>query len=122
MRRRLNSISAQEGLSLVGFMFVIVIVALIAVLAMKVVPSVTEYSAIKKAVTTASNAGTTPQEIRASFEKQRTTAYIESVSAKDLEIAKSERGYTVSVAYQRKFPLVGPASLVIDYEASSGDR
>jgi len=114
MRRRL-----QAGLSLAGFMFVIVIVALLAVLAMQVVPSVVEYSAIKKALVSAANSGSTPREIRDAFDRQRTTTYIESVTGRDLEIEKTESGYDVSVAYQKTIPLVGPASLVLDYEASN---
>jgi Tfp pilus assembly major pilin PilA len=110
----------QRGLSLVGFIFVIAIVALIAVLGMKVVPTVVEYSAIKKAVATAKSAGTTPAEIRASFDKQADAGYIESVSGKDLQIAKTAEGFDVGVAYERKITLFGPASLVIDYVAGSG--
>ncbi len=110
----------QNGLSIVGFMFVIVILALLAVLAMKVVPTVVEYSAIKKAIVTAKANGTTAREIQDSFEKQRVTAYIESVGGKDLEISKTAEGFEVSVAYQKKIELVGPASLVIDYAASTG--
>lgn len=109
----------QAGLSLSGFMFVIVIIGLVAVLAMQIVPSAVEYTAIKKALRTAANTATTPREVQASFEKQRTTAYIESVTAKDLEIVKTESGFDVSVSYQKKIPLVGPASLVLDYEASN---
>jgi Tfp pilus assembly protein PilE len=109
----------QAGLSLAGFMFVVVILGLAAVLAMQIVPSATEYMAVKKAVTKAANTGSTPREVQESFEKQRTTAYIESVTAKDLQIVKTENGFKVSVAYQKKIPLVGPASLVLDYEASS---
>lgn len=109
----------QNGLSLVGFIFVIGIVALLAVLGMKVVPSVVEYSAIKKALTKAKAEGTTPAEIKTSFDKQAMTGYIESVSGKDLEIKKSESGYDVNVVYQKKIELIGPASLVIDYVATT---
>lgn len=112
----------QAGLSLTGFMFVIVIVGLVAVLAMQIVPSAVEYTAVKKALKRAATDGSTPREIQESFEKQRTTAYIESVTAKDLEIVKTESGFDVSVAYQKKIPLVGPASLVLDYAASSRNR
>lgn len=111
----------QRGLSLIGFLFVIVIVALLAVLGMKVVPTVVEYSAIKKAIANAKNAGTTVKEIQTSFERQRETSYIESVSSKDLEITKTGDGWDISVAYQKKIELFGPASLVIDYEASTTD-
>lgn len=111
----------QAGLSLAGFMFVIVIVGLVAVLAMKVVPTVLEYRAVKNAVAKASQAES-PAAIKESFEKQRTTSYIDSVSAGDLEIVKTATGFDVSVAYEKRIPLVGPASLVLDYQASSRDR
>lgn len=109
----------QDGLSLIGFLFVIVVVALVAVLGMKVVPTVVEYMAIKKAIANAKAAGTSASEIQSTFEKQRTTAYIDSVTGKDLDISRTENGFDVSVAYQKKIELVGPASLVIDYEAST---
>jgi len=120
MKVRTKTGELERGLSLIGFLFVIVIVALLAVLGLKVVPTVVEYSAIKKAIVTAKNNGTTAREIQDSFEKQRTTAYIDSVSGKDLEIIKTGDGFDVSVAYEKRIPLVGPASLVIDYAATTG--
>lgn len=114
-----NKRFGQRGLSLVGFMFVIVIVALLAVLGMKVVPSIVEYTAIKKAIVKAKEAGTTPAEIKASFDKQASAGYIESVTGKDLEIKSGGSGTEVSVAYQKKIELIGPASLVIDYKATT---
>jgi len=116
---RVYAESRQKGLSLVGFLFGIVVVALLAVLGMKVVPTIIEFSAIKKALTTAKSAGTTVKEIQDSFDKQRETNYIESVNGRDLEITKTGDGWDVSVAYQKKIELVGPASLLIDYEATT---
>lgn len=110
----------QKGLTLAGFIFVIIIVALLAVLGMKVVPTVVEYSSIKKAITNAKNSGSTAAEIQTSFDRQRSASYIESVSGKDLEIVRTADGWDVSVSYQRKISLFGPASLVIDYVASTG--
>ena len=119
MGMRSNNGYGQGGLSMAGFLFVLVIVALLAVLGMKVVPTVIEYVAIKRAISTARSAGATAKEIQDSFEKQRTTAYIDSVTSKDLEITKTADGYEVSVAYEKRIPLFGPASLVIDYVAST---
>jgi len=110
----------QQGLSLVGFIFVIAIVALLAVLGMKVVPTVVEYVGVKKAITAAKNAGSTPAEIRTSFDKQADTGYIESVTGKDLQITKTDDGFDVGVAYEKRIALIGPASLVIDYVAGTG--
>lgn len=119
MKLRNCAENRERGLSLVGFLFAIIVVALVAVLAMKVVPTVIEYSAIKKAIVNAKNAGTTVKEIQTSFDRQRETSYVESVSSKDLEITKTGDGWDVSVAYQKKIELFGPASLVIDYEATT---
>jgi DNA-dependent RNA polymerase auxiliary subunit epsilon len=110
---------AQRGLSMIGFLFVLVILALVAVLGMKIVPTVSEYFSIKKAITTAAASGTSVRDIQMSFDKQRDVNYIESVSGKDLEIMKTADGFEVTVAYQKKIPLVGPASLVLDYVVSN---
>jgi hypothetical protein len=107
----------QAGLSLIGFIFVIALLALVAVLGLKVVPTAVEYSAVKKAVAMAKNAGSTPTEIRQSFDKQASAGYIDSVSGGDLDIVKTAEGYQVGVAYEKRIPLIGPASLVIDYVA-----
>ena len=120
MESQLITDRRQQGLSLVGFIFVIAIVALIAVLGMKVVPTVVEYVGVKKAITSAKNAGSTPAEIRASFDKQADTGYIESVSGKDLQITKTDDGFDVGVAYEKRIALIGPTSLVIDYVAGTG--
>jgi hypothetical protein len=119
MRLRNCSGDSQRGLSMVGFLFGIIIVALLAVLGMKVVPTVVEYMAIKKAIITAKGAGTTVKEIQDSFDRQRETAYIESINGKDLEITKTSDGYDVSVAYEKKISLFGPASLLLEYEATT---
>jgi hypothetical protein len=112
----------ENGLSLVGFMFVIVVVALLAVLGMKVVPTVVEFMAVKKAIVNAKAAGTTAVEIQNAFDRQKSSNYIDSVNGKDLEITRTGDGFEVAVAYQKKIELVGPASLVIDYVATTGNK
>lgn len=119
MDRQFESAGRQHGLSMIGFLFVIVIIALVAVLGMKVVPTVVEYSAIKKAIVTAKQSGSSAIEIQNAFNKVRGVNYIDSVDGKDLEIVKTESGFDVSVAYEKRIPLVGPASLVLDYRAST---
>jgi hypothetical protein len=112
----------QRGLSLTGLIFMLAIFGALAVLGMKVVPTVTEYMSIKKAIAKAKADGSSPREIQASFEKQADVFYISSITAKDLDISRSDDGYDVSFAYEKKIPLVGPVSLVIDYEGSTGRK
>ncbi|MGE5650051.1 DUF4845 domain-containing protein [Noviherbaspirillum sp. UKPF54] len=122
MKLRSATQDGQEGLSLVGFMFVTAIIAVLVVLGMKVVPTVIEYTAIKKAITTATANAASARDIQVAFDKQRDAGYIESVSGKDLEITKTADGFDVSVSYEKRIGLIGPTSLVIDYVASTGGK
>lgn len=122
MELRLAFWRKQCGLSLIGFLFVLAMVAIAVVMGMKVVPTAIEYVAVKKAIKMAAASATNARDIQLSFDKQRDVNYIDSVSGKDLEIAKTADGFEVSVAYQKKIPLFGPASLVLDYVASNVDN
>ncbi len=109
----------QSGLSLVGLIFVLVIIGLMAVVAMKVFPTVAEYMSIKKAIAVAKASGTSVATIKTAFDKQAEVGYIESISSKDLEISKNGDDIEVSFAYQKKIPLFGPASLLLEYEGTT---
>jgi type II secretory pathway pseudopilin PulG len=109
----------QRGISLVGLIFVLAILGLIGVLALKIVPTITEYMSIKKAIVVAKAAGSSIPEIRASFDKQADTGYVDAISGKDLDIVKTADGFEISFAYEKKIPLIGPASLVLDYDGST---
>lgn len=109
----------QRGLSLVGLIFVLAIVAMIAVLGMKVVPTAVEYSSIRKAIVNAKAAGTTVREIQLAFDRQASTGYIDAISGQDLEISKIGNEIEVSFAYQKKIPLFGPASLLLEYAGTT---
>jgi hypothetical protein len=84
-----------------------------------VTPTVAEYFSIKKAIATAKASGSTVREIQSAFDKQVNVDYIDSISSKDLEITKNGEDIEVSFAYQKKIPLVGPTSLLIDYAGST---
>jgi hypothetical protein len=109
----------QQGISLVGLIFVLAILAMLAVIGLKVVPTVTEYMAVNKAIAKAKTDGSTPVEIRNSFDKQADVAYITSITGKDLEVYNGGNGLEVSFAYDKKIPLVGPASLLIEYAGTT---
>lgn len=112
----------QQGVSITGLIIVLAVVGFFAVLGLKIVPTVTEYSAIKNAIVTAKGAGSTPNEIRNSFDKQASVAYIDSISGKDLDITKDGDETVVSFAYDKKIPIVGPASLLIEYSGTTAKK
>ncbi|MDP3843289.1 MAG: DUF4845 domain-containing protein [Oxalobacteraceae bacterium] len=116
---RITVKTRQQGLTLTGLIFVLAIVAVIAVLGMKVVPTAIEYSAIRKSIVSAKDAGTTVAEIRAAFDRQANAGYIDAIAGKDLDIAKVDGETVVGFAYQKKIPLFGPASLLLEYSGTT---
>ncbi len=112
----------QTGVTLVGLILVLAIVGLIVVLAMKVTPTVTEYFSIKKAIGSIKAAGGSIPEMRAAFNRQAEVGYIDAINGNDLTIVKNGDDAEISFAYQKIIPLVGPASLMIDYAGSTNEN
>ena len=111
----------QRGLSLIGLLVVGALIVFGALLAMKVVPSALEYNAIRSAVTkVASAGGTTVRDYQVAFDRYAAVDDITSITGKDLVIEKRQNDQTViSFQYEKRIPLFGPASLVIDYRGSA---
>ena len=118
----LRSKTGQRGITLIGLFFILVLVGMLAVVGLKVVPTVSEYFSIKKAIASVKASGTTVAEIRAAFDRQASVGYIDSISSKDLDIVKNGDAIEVSFAYEKKIPLFGPVSLVIDYAGSTANN
>lgn len=115
------SFSRQRGLTLIGLLFWAVIIAFIALLAMRVLPTLNEYFTIQKAVNkVAKEGGNTVPEIRAAFEKTKQIEYsISSIDSKDLEITKENDKIVVKFAYNKEIELFDPVFLVIKYQGRS---
>ena len=112
----------QRGVSLSGLLFWGVILGVVALLVIKVVPSAIEFYKIKKGITaTAQNAkpDMTVADIRNAYAKYAEIDHTSDVTPADLDITKEGNQIVISVAYEKRISLFGPASLVIDYQASS---
>ncbi|WP_230409709.1 DUF4845 domain-containing protein [Undibacterium fentianense] len=107
-------------MTLIGLIFVLGLLAMVVVVASKVAPTVIEFVSVKKAIVSAKLAGgNSVKDIQVAFDKQANVGYIESITGKDLVIEKSETGYEISFFYVKKIPLVGPASLLLEYEGTT---
>lgn len=110
---------AQRGMTLTTLVFMLIIVVLVIMLGVKVVPTVIEYRAISKAIVDARDSSSTAREIQLSFDRRADVGYIEAIKGSDLEIVKVDNKFEVSFAYDKKIPLIGPASLLIEYEGTT---
>ena len=111
----------QRGITLFGLMFWAIVVGFLALLTMRVLPTLNEYFTIQKAVKKiATEGGGTVPEIRNAFEKQKEIEYsIQSIGGKDLVITKENDKVVVSFAYDKEIELMKPVYLVIKYEGRS---
>lgn len=109
----------QRGISLVGLILILAVLAMLILLGFKILPAYLEYRAISTAIVSAKAEGATVREIRSAFDRSAGAAYIASISGKDLIIDNDSGEIEVSFSYQKKIPLVGPASLVFDYAGST---
>ena len=111
----------QRGVTLFGLLFWAIIVGFVALVGMRVLPTVNEYLTIQKAVNkVAVEGGSTVPEIRTAFERQKDIEYsIQAISGKDLLITKDNDKIVVSFAYDKEIELMKPVFLLIKYEGRS---
>lgn len=112
----------QCGLSMIGFLFVAAMVVFIVMIGFRLTPAYIEYYSVQKALEQAladTKDLNSQAEVRAAFQKRADAGYIESVSARDIEVVKTKNDITASVTWTRKLPLVGNVSLFLDFDASA---
>ena len=114
----------QRGLALSGLIFWGVIVALVALLVIKVVPEVIDYYRIDKSVkSTAANAsGKTVGEIRIAYSKYAEIEHIQTITPADLDISKEGSNVVIVFSYEKRIPLFANVSLLIDFQGSALGR
>lgn len=113
----------QRGVALSGLIFWGIIFVLVAVLGMKVAPTVIEYTKIlKDAKATVAKSGpeTTVAEVRSTFDRFADIDMLE-FSGKDLDISKDSGKIVIEFAYEKRIPLFWNVSLLIDYKGTTAE-
>ena len=113
-----SSRARQAGISLIGLVFVLVVLAGAGILLAQAIPTMIEYQAVVKAVER-SKGGTSPAEVRAAFGKASEVDDIKSVTPKDLEISRAGDRNVVKVAWNKEIHMFGPAYLTLKYDYQS---
>ena len=89
----------QQGLGLMALIFVLALLVVVALFAMKVIPSYLEYRAAKTAIDD-----------------------INALKSTDLEITKDGNAVVISFAYRKEVQLFPNVGLYIDYNARAGGQ
>ncbi len=113
--------SGQRGLTLFGLLFWAMLVGFGAYLLVRVLPTINEYSTIRRTVDViAKTQPSTVAEARQAFDKQKDLEYsISALSGKDLVVAKENEKVVISFSYDKVIPIYGPVYILIKYSGSS---
>lgn len=116
-----RTLRSERGITLFGLLFWAIVIGFVALLGLRVLPTVNEYFTIKRAVEQIAASGqTTVPEIRAAFDKQVQIEYsIQSITSKDLEITKVNEKVVISFSYGKEIEIMSPVYLLIKYEGRS---
>lgn len=115
----------QRGMSLLGIIFVVVVVIFFVLLFVRTAPSVAEYFTVRRVVSNIVSGGS-DEAIRQNYTLQSRMEGLRPgpLKAEDLKITISASGVTtIKFAYDKEINLFGPVYLLIKYEggkSSSG--
>ena len=114
--------NTQCGLSLMGLIFGLFVLIIVALFGMKVIPSFMEFRTAKNAIDAIArqNPTATPADVRRAFDARSAIDDINAVKANDLEITRQGNQVVIGFAYRKEVPLFSNVGLYIDYRASTG--
>jgi hypothetical protein len=114
---RIRTARRPRGLSLIGLLLWAIVVAMVALVVVRVVPTINEYSTIQRAVKKiAQDQPATVAEARKAFDRQKDIEYsISSISGSDLVVTKENEKVVIRFAYDKEVPLFEPVYLLIKY-------
>jgi hypothetical protein len=115
-----------RGLSMIGFLFVIVILGFVVVALFKLIPAYVEYFSIRNALTAMARdselQNANPQVIRAAFARRTQIDDIKSVEPTDIEIDKDGDRLVLSVSYPRKVPMFGHLNACLEFSITTAGK
>jgi type II secretory pathway pseudopilin PulG len=111
--------SREAGVSLSGLIVVLVVLGAVALVAMRVFPAWAEYRSIKQAIAAAKATGGSNREMQQAFERNAEINNITVIGSKDLVITRDNGQADISFAYEKRIPLAGNVSLLIDYAGTT---
>ena len=94
----------QRGMTVIGMLLVMIVVAFVALIGMKVVPMYVQYYSIKSTIESIRKepqvAQMTPMDIQNAIQKRFDIGYVDNISARDLKIRNERSGRVLDLIYQ----------------------
>lgn len=120
MRREHRSSRHQRGITMLGVLFILAMVAVIGFAGLRLVPLYLNYIKVARSLDAAAaefkSDSPDPGAVRRSLEKHWQIEDISGVDAKDVEIVKSDGGLVLHVAYDDLAPYLSNVSLSVHFD------
>lgn len=114
----------QSGVTLIGFLVILLVVGFFGYMAMKLVPSYTEYGGVVKAMNGIASSGTSGKsldEIRRELLRKMDFQYVDDATVKptDITISRDNGGTSVlHVAYDKDIPFMYNIDFLLHFKKS----
>jgi hypothetical protein len=115
--------SKQTGLTLIGFLIILIVVGFFGYMAMKLIPAYTEYMGVSKAMTEISTSGVegkTLDQIRRDLLFKMDFQYVDSATVKprDITIDRGDTGSVLRVVYDKQIPFIYNIDFLLHFDKS----
>lgn len=121
-----KNLQRQRGVGFVMLIFIVAVCGEVLFLVLKLFPVYSQYFNVKTVIAGMANSeevrSGTVNEIRRSFERRASIAYVDIITAEDLEITKEGGETVVTAAWQQKVPLFSGYALLIDLSATTANK
>lgn len=109
----------QVGVTIMGLLIALVLFIVVALFAMKVLPSFMEYRTAKSTIQAVATQAQNANDARRLFEMRSAVDNITTIRPTDLEITRENNQTVIAFAYRKEIPLFTGVGLYIDYAANS---
>ena len=107
----------QRGMTVIGMLLLLIVIAFMALIAMKVVPMYIQYFSIKSTIESIRKepqlAQMSTQDIQNAIQKRFDIGYVDNITARDLKIRNENRGRVLDLEYQDERELFYGLSIVL---------
>ncbi|MDR3445512.1 MULTISPECIES: DUF4845 domain-containing protein [Dyella] len=114
--------SKQTGITLMGFLIVLMVVSFFGYMAMKLVPAYTEFMGVSKAMGQLASEGTarTPGEVKSALMKKLDFQYVsdDTITPQDISFKRNGNATQLSVSYDKRIPFMYNVDFLVHFEKS----
>jgi Tfp pilus assembly protein PilE len=110
----------QQGITLMSFVIVLIVVGFFAMIVMKLFPMYSEYNNLKGVMTafaaSPGSARLTPAQAFADLERRFNIAYVESVKREHVKITRTGNKSQLNITYEVRKPMIGNLDVVAHFD------